>query len=315
MFSYALFGPFDPDPDRAPPPQATRRRACRPPALGAAAAGARVTAMPSFETPGPVTLRVSAPAGSVTVETWTERSVEVDVTPLRGDDGSRQAAAETRVEAIRPRRTPRDRRAGAEAGGAAQLPRAQPRAPDCDSLPRGRRPRAHDAQLGRQGHRTARRGRRQVGLGRRRARRHPCARGHDGERRHLGRCGRRRAHGEDCVGRPRAPLRWRAWNRQHRLGRRAGRGERRLDRRQHRLRGRRARSDRRRRPGERGVRRRQRRGAPGPRPVDRRAVGERLDALRSRCGRPSAHRARRTGRAPHPHRERRRPYRAQSQRR
>ena len=55
--------------------------------------------MPSFETPGPVTLRVSAPAGSVTVETWTERSVEVDVTPQRADEGSRQAAAETRVEA------------------------------------------------------------------------------------------------------------------------------------------------------------------------------------------------------------------------
>ena len=53
--------------------------------------------MPSFETPGPVTLRVSAPAGSVTVETWTERSVEVDVTPQRADEGSREAAAETRV--------------------------------------------------------------------------------------------------------------------------------------------------------------------------------------------------------------------------
>ena len=55
--------------------------------------------MPSFETPGPVALRVSAPAGNVKVETWTEPRVEAEVTALRGDDGSRQAAAETRIEA------------------------------------------------------------------------------------------------------------------------------------------------------------------------------------------------------------------------
>jgi DUF4097 and DUF4098 domain-containing protein YvlB len=55
--------------------------------------------MPSFETPGPVALRVTAPAGNVTVETWTEPRVEAEVTALRGDDGSRQAAAETRIEA------------------------------------------------------------------------------------------------------------------------------------------------------------------------------------------------------------------------
>jgi DUF4097 and DUF4098 domain-containing protein YvlB len=54
--------------------------------------------MASFETPGPVALRVTTPAGNVTVETWAEPRVEAEVTALRGDDGSRQAAAETRIE-------------------------------------------------------------------------------------------------------------------------------------------------------------------------------------------------------------------------
>ncbi len=56
--------------------------------------------MPSFETPGSVALRVTAPAGIVTVATWDDPRVEAEVTPLRGDDGSRQAAAETRIEAV-----------------------------------------------------------------------------------------------------------------------------------------------------------------------------------------------------------------------
>ena len=55
--------------------------------------------MAVFETPGPVVLRVTSPAGRVTVETWHEPRVEVEVTALRGDDGTRQAADETRIEA------------------------------------------------------------------------------------------------------------------------------------------------------------------------------------------------------------------------
>jgi DUF4097 and DUF4098 domain-containing protein YvlB len=55
--------------------------------------------MPAFETPGLVALRISSPSGIVVVDTWNEPRVDVDVTPLRGDDGSRQAAEETRIEA------------------------------------------------------------------------------------------------------------------------------------------------------------------------------------------------------------------------
>lgn len=56
--------------------------------------------MPSFETPGPVALDVDIPSGDVTVRTWDEPRVDVEVTPGRGDDASRQAAAETRVEVV-----------------------------------------------------------------------------------------------------------------------------------------------------------------------------------------------------------------------
>lgn len=56
--------------------------------------------MPSFETPGPVALRVTSPAGSVTVETWDEPRVEVEVVAARGDEGSERAAKETRVESL-----------------------------------------------------------------------------------------------------------------------------------------------------------------------------------------------------------------------
>jgi hypothetical protein len=55
--------------------------------------------VPGFETPGPVSLDVALPSGDVRVETWSEPRVEVQVTPLRGDDVSREAAAATRVEA------------------------------------------------------------------------------------------------------------------------------------------------------------------------------------------------------------------------
>ena len=55
--------------------------------------------MPSFETPGRVALRIAAPAGTVVVDPWDEPRTDVEVTALRGDDGSERAAAETRVEA------------------------------------------------------------------------------------------------------------------------------------------------------------------------------------------------------------------------
>jgi hypothetical protein len=53
----------------------------------------------SFETPGPVLLRIGNPAGAVTVETTDEPRVEIDVEPLRNDPADVEAAAETRVEA------------------------------------------------------------------------------------------------------------------------------------------------------------------------------------------------------------------------
>ena len=55
--------------------------------------------MPAFETPGHVAFRITAPAGTVTVETWSEPRSEVEVMALRGDDASAEAAAETRIEA------------------------------------------------------------------------------------------------------------------------------------------------------------------------------------------------------------------------
>jgi DUF4097 and DUF4098 domain-containing protein YvlB len=53
----------------------------------------------SFDAPGRTTVRVEVPAGVLTVETWSEPRVEVDVAPARGDDRSLAAAAETRVSA------------------------------------------------------------------------------------------------------------------------------------------------------------------------------------------------------------------------
>ena len=55
--------------------------------------------MATFETPGHVAFRVTTPSGRVQVATWSDPRVEVEVTALRGDDGTHQAAAETRVEA------------------------------------------------------------------------------------------------------------------------------------------------------------------------------------------------------------------------
>jgi DUF4097 and DUF4098 domain-containing protein YvlB len=56
--------------------------------------------MPSFDTPGRVALEVSVPAGEVTVRTWDEPRVDVEVTPARNDEESQKAAADTRIEAV-----------------------------------------------------------------------------------------------------------------------------------------------------------------------------------------------------------------------
>ncbi len=52
-----------------------------------------------FETPGQAALRLELPAGIVRVDVWDEPRTEVDVSALRGDEASRDAAAQTRVEA------------------------------------------------------------------------------------------------------------------------------------------------------------------------------------------------------------------------
>jgi DUF4097 and DUF4098 domain-containing protein YvlB len=51
-----------------------------------------------FQTPGPVLLRIAVPRGEVTVAAGAEGSVDVEVFALEGDDTSRVAAEETRVE-------------------------------------------------------------------------------------------------------------------------------------------------------------------------------------------------------------------------
>jgi hypothetical protein len=51
----------------------------------------------TFDAPGRVTVRVEIPAGRLSVETWAEPRVEVEVTAARGDDRSIAAAEETRV--------------------------------------------------------------------------------------------------------------------------------------------------------------------------------------------------------------------------
>ena len=56
--------------------------------------------MPSFETPGRVALDVTVPAGTVAISTWDEPRVDVDVTPMRGDDASALAAEETLIDAV-----------------------------------------------------------------------------------------------------------------------------------------------------------------------------------------------------------------------
>jgi hypothetical protein len=53
----------------------------------------------TFDAPGRTLVRVEIPAGGLTVETWSEPRIEVEVAPARGDDRSTAAAAETRVSA------------------------------------------------------------------------------------------------------------------------------------------------------------------------------------------------------------------------
>jgi DUF4097 and DUF4098 domain-containing protein YvlB len=53
----------------------------------------------TFDAPGRTLVRVEIPAGELTVETWSEPRVEVEVAPGRGDERSTAAAAETRVSA------------------------------------------------------------------------------------------------------------------------------------------------------------------------------------------------------------------------
>lgn len=58
--------------------------------------------METFETPGPLLVSVECAAGEVLVATHDAAVTEVEVTPLRDDDASRDAAERTRVE-LRPR--------------------------------------------------------------------------------------------------------------------------------------------------------------------------------------------------------------------
>ena len=54
--------------------------------------------MTVFETPGPVALRLTLAGGEVNVETSDDRTVEIELVPLRDNDITRQAIAEARVE-------------------------------------------------------------------------------------------------------------------------------------------------------------------------------------------------------------------------
>jgi hypothetical protein len=56
--------------------------------------------MERFETPGPLSVHVSIGSGKVEVTTHDAPVTEVEVVPLRDDEGTRRAAAQTRVELI-----------------------------------------------------------------------------------------------------------------------------------------------------------------------------------------------------------------------
>ncbi len=56
--------------------------------------------MPSFETPGSVAIRVAIGSGQVDVTATDVGRTEVEVVPLRDDEGTRRAAAEARVELV-----------------------------------------------------------------------------------------------------------------------------------------------------------------------------------------------------------------------
>ena len=56
--------------------------------------------MTAFRTPGDVLLRVSLEGGEVSVETADDRSVEIELVPMRDNDVTRQAIDEARVEMV-----------------------------------------------------------------------------------------------------------------------------------------------------------------------------------------------------------------------
>ena len=145
----------------------------------------------TFDTPGAVLVRISLDGGEVGLETWDERSVDVQLIALRDNDITRQVIEEARVE-MSPRGGGHEiivdlkRKTGLVA-----RPRPEGRCPG--ALPRGQRSRASQ-QLGRPGDDGAARQRRgEVGL-----RRHPRRGGRAPGRRHRERRrprARRRRHG------------------------------------------------------------------------------------------------------------------------
>jgi hypothetical protein len=76
-----------------------------------------------FDAPGRTLVRVKIPAGGLTLETWSEPRIDVEVAPARGDDRSTVAAAETRVSgAMRGDRQEVSVRAPKREGGLLGIP-------------------------------------------------------------------------------------------------------------------------------------------------------------------------------------------------
>ena len=172
MFSFALFGPSTPTPSSA----AARGAAATPASTSARPSPARSCGAESCR-PSRHPDRVAPPDFDSAGDVDDRRHVGRAARRRRGDAGRerrgrrRQAADETRIEAssavgrheIVVRVPKREGRFG--------VPRPWARACRRDPLPRGRRPRAPDAQRRPRRARAPRRGRRALGLGRRVARR------------------------------------------------------------------------------------------------------------------------------------------------